>query len=441
MVRRSKKSKNRILMLLLLILSITIGFALLSTTLKINGFANVKGNRFDIHWDESSIVETEGSNEATTPATVIDQEKKNISFAVELRLPGQFYEFTVDAVNSGTIAAEIDTIELNYYPAGSDVPTSLPEHLEYKIEYANGGQISPGDLLKPGKSIKYRVRFGYKSSIDKLKEDDDDGSVELKIIPKAKHSEKCPAPESFSSDDWNTIACNVRKGNTDAYNIGDTKSVDLETLGTHTVRLANKSTPNGCSGEGFSQTACGFVVEFTDVIVNHRFNPFGDFQDSPDGFNNKGGWKYSDIRAYMNNGLYEYEHIDYQTTGLYNKFPEDLRDVIIDTKVVSGHGASDTANFTTTDKLFLLGTMEVYGSNPGGYDTAADQTRQFDYYSSIGVTTNNYSGANKNGSNWWLRSVDNGTTRQHYVIGSAGTWGFWYSNSDAVGISPAFKIG
>ena len=32
------------------------------------------------------------------------------------------------------------------------------------------------------------------------------------------------------------------------------------------------STPDECKTEGFSQTACGFVVEFTDVITKHTMN-------------------------------------------------------------------------------------------------------------------------------------------------------------------------
>ena len=42
-------------------------------------------------------------------------------------------------------------------------------------------------------------------------------------------------------DDWNAIVANVKIGNTSKYNVRDTKEVDLGDLGTHTVRIANKS--------------------------------------------------------------------------------------------------------------------------------------------------------------------------------------------------------
>ena len=70
-------------------------------------------------------------------------------------------------------------------------------------------------------------------------------------------------PSQFSLDDWGTIVRNVKSGNTNMYKTGDTKEVNLgSTYGTHTLRIANISTPSECSTTGFSQTACGFVLEF-----------------------------------------------------------------------------------------------------------------------------------------------------------------------------------
>lgn len=77
---------------------------------------------------------------------------------------------------------------------------------------------------------------------------------------------------AFEKDSWETISNNVKSGNTSDYKIGDTKIVDLGTYGKHKVRIANMSTPSECSNENFSQTACGFVVEFADTIVDKTMN-------------------------------------------------------------------------------------------------------------------------------------------------------------------------
>ena len=141
---RKKKQRNKMLLLVLL-LGVTVGFALLSTTLFINGTASIKGNTWDIHWNENTIVETDGSVTATTPANVIDQAKKTISFDVQLELPGDFYEFTVDAKNYGTVDGEIQSVDVYYYAGDDTEPSSLPSYLDYKVEYAAGGVPTTGD--------------------------------------------------------------------------------------------------------------------------------------------------------------------------------------------------------------------------------------------------------------------------------------------------------
>ena len=98
----------------------------------------------------------------------------------------------------------------------------------------------------------------------------------------------------------------------------------MGTLGTHTLRVANNSTPAECSTEGFSQTACGFVLEFADIITTHRMNPYSQ-SGSVNGDGNKGGWEYSEMRTYVN-------------TDIYNSLLTLLKNAIINTTVVSGHG-------------------------------------------------------------------------------------------------------
>ena len=156
------------------------------------------------------------------------------------------------------------------------------------------------------------------------------------------------------------------------------------------------------------------------------------------GWGNIGGWPSSEMRTYVNGDI-------------YNSLPEELRNGIINTTVVSGHGStSGETNFTSTDKLYLLSTHEVWEGDDGNtsngiyYDTAYNNTRQLDYYSSQNVTTSNYSGANKqrNGSNdwWWLRSARSIRNSSFCRVTASGSWGSDYS-SGTNGVSPSFRIG
>ena len=230
------------------------------------------------------------------------------------------------------------------------------------------------------------------------------------------------SPKNFSTDDWETIIDAIREGNGSEYAVGSTKEVNLGTYGTHTLRIANTSTPSECSGTGFSQSACGFVLEFADIITDHKMN---------DTDTNVGGWPATTMRTFVNNDI-------------YNAIPSEIKNAIIDTTVVSGHGKSDTENFTSTDKLYLLSTAEVWAqgsSNTISDDATRDVTRQLDYYKNLGTSTTNRSGAvKKSGYAWWLRVANSSDNNNFYRVNNRGDW----SNNNASttnGVAPAFRLG
>ena len=234
---------------------------------------------------------------------------------------------------------------------------------------------------------------------------------------------KKTSPKNFSTDDWETIIDAIGEGNTSKYNVGDTKEIDLGSYGKHTLRIANKSTPSECSNTNFSQSACGFVLEFADVITIHKMN---------DTATNVGGWPASSMYTLVNNDI-------------YNAIPSEIKNAIIDTTVVSGHGKSDTENFTSTDKLYLLTLKEIYTDwGAISYDTAKDLTRTLDYYTNIGVTTSSYSGAiKKNGTSparWWFRAAGSSANRNFCGVSSNGRYNTDYATY-TYGVSPAFRLG
>ena len=264
-------------------------------------------------------------------------------------------------------------------------------------------------------------------------------SSDLKDVPSGYKFEcngsttQTPLPaKSFGEDSWEVIASNAKSctDNPDScpYEVGQTKTVKMGSFGTHTLRIANLKSPTkeGCGTNGFSQSACGFVVEFADVITTHNMNPTS---------SNKGGWLNSQMKTFIDNDI-------------YNSLPEELRNVIIDTKTVSGHGSEDTNHITSPedklDKLYLLAPKEIYSDWSNQYDSAADLTRQLDYYKIRGVTTHSYAAAikeNRTGADgwWWLRSAyDN--YNFFYFVYDFGAWGSKDANNTC-GVSPAFRIG
>ncbi len=141
-----------------MILVISIGYAILSTNLNILGSSQISAPTWDIHWENVSV--KTGSVSATTPT--IDTNKTTVNYSVTLTIPGEYYEFTVDAVNAGTIDGMVSVVsnKLN----GTEI-TTLPNYLEYKVSYEDGIDIAPNHLLASSTSEKYKVHVGYKKDI------------------------------------------------------------------------------------------------------------------------------------------------------------------------------------------------------------------------------------------------------------------------------------
>ena len=291
-----------------------------------------------------------------------------------------------------------------------------------KIE-VDGDTSIKGIILFENNMITQGTNFILNDYIVKINEED-----ELTIKP-------IPAPKSFNEDSWETIIANVRKGNIDVYKSNlendenNTKQItltsnDAEIAGTYTVRIANTQIPDECSTEGFSQTACGFVIEFQDIITEAPMNKSDPVNT------NVGGYPATSMHIFVNDEIYK-------------SFPEDLKNIIINTTVISSPGStSGETNFKTKDKVYLLSAEEVYGLKEN--EISRDQTRQLDYYNEKEVTQTNYSEAKKvyngNRKGWWLRSADPLTTSNFYDVSLRGEWG--RSNAGTLnGVAPAFRIG
>ncbi len=286
----------------------------------------------------------------------------------------------------------------------------------------SSGMFTGSTNLVGGKGTKYNSSY-----VDKTYARIDGGTSNPGYFTDI--ADKPSEPNSFATDSWKTIINAVKNNNIGKYNVGDTKTINMGTYGTHTLRIANTSTPSECSGTGFSQTACGFVLEFADLITTHPMN---------DSATNTGGWPATTMRTFVNDSI-------------YNALPSDLRNSIMNTTVVSGIGSSDSSGsatcFKSTDKLYLLAPREIYNNYDGTYDTANSLTRTLDYYITQGVTTTNYSGAIKRGENisynqwWWLRNANSQLNYSFSMVYDNGSFINNFGANQSIGVSPAFRIG
>ena len=393
------KKKN---MLIIAILLMSIGFAAISTTLIINGNAKVSENNEDF-----SVIFTAASIDGKDVyTTAVDETKKTITFTTgELKTLNQTSILTYEVTNN---SANYDA-EVKVTCVPKEGTTAKYTSIKNKLE-------NDATIVKAKETLNGTLTITLDKVATESVTEEYTCKLEFNAVERDTLGSNIPTPISFESDSWSTIAANVKSGNTSKYNVGDTKEVDLGSLGKHMVRISNMS---ACTTET-SETACGFVVEFADIITNQQFNSTN---------TNVGGWKDSEMRTYVNGAI-------------YNALPIELQNVITTTKVISGHGStSGETNFETQDKLYLLNAQEVWNGN--SYDTSVGTSKQLDYYKNQGVTASSYAGAIKqyNGSNsyWWLRSAYSIYTSYFLSVNGAGDWNYGYAINSR-GVSPAFRI-
>ena len=387
------------------ILLLAIGFAAISTTLIINGSTKVGENT-----DDFSVIFTAASLDGTDVyKSVISEDKKTITFETS----------DLKTLNQTSVLSYEVTNNSSNYDAEVQVNCKVKDDAEAKYTSIKNELEGNATVVKAKTSLNGTLTVNLEKVATEEIREEFVCTLEFNAVERDTLGKEIPA---FQKNSWSTIAANVKSGNTSKYNVGDTKEVDLGSFGTHTVRIANKSE---CESET-SETACGFVVEFADIITNQQFNSTE---------TNVGGWRDSELRTYINDTI-------------YSSLPSDLQSVIATTKVISGHGiTSGETNFETQDKLYLLSSEEIYedfaSSSNAQYDTAVGTSKQLDYYKNQGVITSSYTGAKKQykGRNTfsWLRSARYHNTNSFLIVFGDGRLDRDYAFYSR-GVSPAFRI-
>jgi len=424
---QNKKTLQIVLIVLVAVLTLGIGYAAISAVnLIINGNATANPNdtnfkvkflketgvtpKITSEYGGTGDIDVTSDTTATFNITGLDAagESAVANFKVKNESNNVGAEISLSVTNSNSEYFKVtETIQDNKLQAGEETTATVKvEMIKTPINNAVTTSITATLIATP------------------LENDSATGGSPASV-------EAIPDPVSFTTDSWATIQKAVQNNNTSTYNVGDTKTVTING-NNYMVRIANKSTAQNCGNSDYSQTACGFVVEFEDIITKMQMR---------DTDTNVGGYPATLVYDYLKNTL-------------YGQLPSDLQAAIKPTRVISGHGSDDSTNFTSTDNLYLLSGVEVFGSDE--YDTAASSTSQLDYYVGKPTEQKDCCGGcgqcmytvlpaavkQYNGSDywWWLRpaySDSNNSFRRIFGNGD-----LYINNADITnGVAPAFRIG
>ena len=156
----NRKRKNTFKIFFLVIVGMTVGFAALNTTLQLIGTLNISRTTWNIHWTNPTKV---GGVTATKDATLKTGDNTTVEYEVNLANQGDYYEFTVDAINEGTIDAMITGFENKVYE--NNVEVQKPDYLDFTVTYSDNTQIANNHLLASGETETYKVKVQYKSNL------------------------------------------------------------------------------------------------------------------------------------------------------------------------------------------------------------------------------------------------------------------------------------
>ena len=158
-MKQLKNRKTLTLVLCLILVSVftlTIAYAALNAVLTIQGSSQVSSAEWDIHLANPVVK----SGSATTDEPTLTN-GKSLTFSTTLNMPGDFYEFTVDVINAGSIDAMIEKVTKT-----PELTADQAKYLKYEVSYANGEELTTKQLVKKNSSVSLKIRVEYRRDIN-----------------------------------------------------------------------------------------------------------------------------------------------------------------------------------------------------------------------------------------------------------------------------------
>ena len=155
----NRKRKNTFKIFFLTLVGMTLGFASINTTLQLIGTLNISRTTWDIHFQNPTKI---GGVTATKEVQLKQNDNTTVEYQIKLTNPGDYYEFTVEAVNNGTIDAMVTGISNKIYENNVEVN---PTYLESTITYSDGTSIDNNHFLASNQKDIYKVKVQYKTNL------------------------------------------------------------------------------------------------------------------------------------------------------------------------------------------------------------------------------------------------------------------------------------
>ena len=161
------------LSLFLSVIGISVGFAAMSTELRVNGTTTVAPANWKIKFLNLSSPTIVGDASVET-APQIQSDTHIGNYEVKLTKPGDTITYTFDITNDGTLDAELSSYTFTNPTITGTGATALKDaeivkkNLVYTLTYMDGSSINNNDELKKGETKTLKLVIGYDSAANEL---------------------------------------------------------------------------------------------------------------------------------------------------------------------------------------------------------------------------------------------------------------------------------
>lgn len=159
-----------IVALIIAVVGLTVAYAAMSTTLKVNGTVSMSSATWAIQFENVSASKTGNAtyNLPTVSSTTLS------NYSVHLTQPGDGVTFIFDVANTGTIDAYLATLIKNTPVCNGIGDTAISDstivcgNMTYLLQYEDGTKVATNDLLKAGTKKKLKLVIAYDSSASQV---------------------------------------------------------------------------------------------------------------------------------------------------------------------------------------------------------------------------------------------------------------------------------
>ena len=197
---------------------------------------------------------------------------------------------------------------------------------------------------------------------------------------------------TLEATSWDNIAAVSKLGQAPNYwKVGDKKNITVNGV-TYAAQIIGFDHDTLTTADG-GRTKAGITFQLVDCL-NTTYSMNGSNT-------NVNGWRGSTMRTST-------------MATLLNQLSSDLKSVLKFVNKVTSKGNNQSGLETTSDKLFLLSEIEVFGATQYSY---AGEGKQYEYYTAGNSTIKKVNGS---ANLWWERSPYSGGTNNFCIVGSSG---------------------